>query len=68
MGNSDSAVQVERVNLASSTLMPHFIGSWMIEPTSLCDELVAFFEAHPENHAQGKIAGGLNPESKNHWT
>ena len=64
MGNSDSAVQVERVSLASSMEMPHFIGSWMIEPASLCDELVAFFEAHPENHAQGKIAGGLNPESK----
>ncbi len=64
MGNSDSAVQVERVNLASSMEMPHFIGSWMSERTSLCDDLVAFFEAPPENHAQGKIAGGLNPESK----
>ena len=65
MGNSDSAaVQVERLNLASSVEAPHFIGSWMIAPTSLCDDLVAFFEAHPENHAQGKIAGGLNPESK----
>ncbi|MGB1667922.1 MAG: hypothetical protein ACPHDP_09650, partial [Pseudohongiellaceae bacterium] len=65
MGNSDSAaVQVERLNLASSVESPHFIGSWMIEPASLCNELVAFFEAHPENHAQGKIAGGLNPDSK----
>ena len=40
-----------------------FYWYWMIEPTSLCDELVAFFEARPENHAW-KIAGGLNPESK----
>ncbi len=65
MGNSDSAaVQVERFNLASSVEAPHFIGSWMIAPTSLCDDLLAFFEAHPENHAQGKIAGGLNPASK----
>ena len=65
MVNSDSAaVQVERLNLASSVEVPHFIGSWMIAPTSLCDDLVAFFEAHPENHAQGKIAGGLNPASK----
>ena len=65
MVNSDSAaVQVGRLNLTSSTEAPHFIGSWMIEPTSLCDDLVAFFEAHPENHAQGKIAGGLNPASK----
>ena len=57
MGNSDSAaVQVERINLASSVEAPHFIGSWMIAPTSLCDDLVAFFEAHPEN---SEVAGSI---------
>ncbi len=43
---------------------PHFIGSWIIEPLSICDALIEFFESHPENHAQGKTAGGLNLESK----
>ena len=65
MDNSGPAtVQVERLDLSSTSEAPHFIGSWVIEPVSLCNDLVAFFEAHPENHAQGKIAGGLNPESK----
>ena len=65
MDNSDPAtVQVERLDLSSTSEAPHFIGSWVIDPVSLCNDLVAFFEAHPENHAQGKIAGGLNPESK----
>jgi len=65
LSHSDSTtVQVERLSLASTSEAPHFIGSWMIEPVSLCRDLVAFFEAHPENHAKGKIAGGLNPESK----
>lgn len=44
---------------------PHFIGSWTIEPLSLCDALISFFDAHPDLQAQGKTAGGLNLESKN---
>jgi len=65
LDNSGPAtVQVERLDLSSTAEAPHFIGSWVIDPVSLCNDLVAFFEAHPENHAQGKIAGGLNPESK----
>ncbi len=37
----------------------------MIEPLSICDALIEFFETHPENQAQGKTAGGLNLDSKN---
>lgn len=59
--NRDEAVQ--RVEIQSQS--PHFIGSWFIEPLSLCDELIDFFETHPDNQAQGKTAGGLNLESKN---
>ena len=55
---------MKRDEIAVSSEIPHFIGSWLIEPLSLCDELIKFFEAHPENQAQGKIAGGLNPDSK----
>ena len=56
--------KVQRENIQSSSPIPHFIGSWIIEPLSLCDELIGFFKAHPENQAQGKTAGGLNLESK----
>lgn len=54
---------MKRTDINSSS--PHFIGSWLIEPSSICDELIDFFEAHPENQAQGKTAGGLNLEAKN---
>ena len=55
---------MRRVDLESSHSSPDFIGSWFIEPADVCDELVAFFEARKEQHTQGKMAGGLNLESK----
>lgn len=55
---------MQRINISADASVPHFIGSWRIEPLSLCDELITFFESHPDNQAQGKIAGGLNPDSK----
>ena len=55
---------MQRDDIAAESPIPHFIGSWIIEPLTLCDDLIDFFELHPDNQAQGKIAGGLNPESK----
>ncbi len=55
-------VDIERVELDGNS--PHFIGSWIIQPPSLCDSLIKFFDDHPEHQAQGKTAGGLNLESK----
>lgn len=54
---------VRRIELKAAG--PHFIGAWMIEPLTLCDQVIDFFERHPENHTQGKTAGGLNLEAKN---
>ncbi len=56
---------MKRIDLSASLSKPHFIGSWFIEPLSLCDDLIKFFEAHPDNQTQGQTAGGLNAESKN---
>jgi hypothetical protein len=36
-----------------------------MEPVSLCDELITFFENHEELKTRGQTAGGLNLESKN---
>ena len=55
---------MKRIELEKASTIPHFIGSWFIEPLSLCNELIDFFETHRENHTQGKMAGGLNLESK----
>jgi len=57
-------MNIERLEIEAADSCPHFIGSWRIEPPSLCDDLIKFFDAHPENQAQGKTAGGLNPEAK----
>ncbi|MBQ13858.1 MAG: 2OG-Fe(II) oxygenase [Gammaproteobacteria bacterium] len=55
---------MKRIDIPTSPPGPHFIGSWFIEPKSLCDDLVNFFETHPDNQTEGKTAGGLNVESK----
>ena len=54
---------MQRIELEA--VWPHFIGSWQAASLSFCDELIGFFENHPENHTQGKTAGGLNLEAKN---
>jgi len=56
---------MKRIDLSPAGAAPHFIGSWLIEPLSLCDDLILFFEAHQATHTQGKTAGGLNLDSKN---
>ena len=56
---------MKRIDIETSHPIPHFIGCWFIEPLSLCDDLIAFFESHQENQTQGQMAGGVNLESKN---
>lgn len=56
---------MNRIDLNPSHPIPHFIGSWSIEPLSLCDGVINFFETHQGNQTQGKTAEGLNVESKN---
>ena len=43
---------------------PHFIGSWRIEPTDLCNDIIRLFEDNPAKHASGKTYGGLDRDSK----
>lgn len=56
---------MERIDIATTLPGPHFIGSWFLQPKSLCDDLINFFETQQANQTQGKTAGGLNSESKN---
>ena len=43
---------------------PNFIGSWFMEPTSLCDELIEHFESNFSRHSSGKTGSGSNLEIK----
>lgn len=56
--------KLQRVNLQKANLAPDFIGSWMLEPASLCDGLVDYFESHPQMHKSGAVGGGVNPDIK----
>jgi len=56
---------MKRIDLELPQSSPHFIGSWSIEPLSICDEVINFFETHSTNHTKGRTAGGLNTDSKN---
>lgn len=56
---------MKRSTLQCDHNIPHFIGSWTIEPLSLCDDLIQFFENQTEMQTKGKTAGGLNLEAKN---
>ena len=56
---------MQRSALKKSNLTPNFIGSWIIEPLSLCDELIAYFELHREKHKKGVTGSGFNPDNKN---
>ncbi len=55
---------MERVNKHNSKLNPNFINSWIIEPLSLCDDLIEYFELNTANQKKGVTGGGLNTDIK----
>ena len=55
---------MKRIALQKQTLTPTFIGSWVIEPPSLCDELITYFEAHTEKQRIGITGGGRDLNKK----
>ena len=54
-----------RFPLPDSNSAPNFIGSWLIQDSSICDELIEYFEANKGKHQQGEMASGKCLESKN---
>jgi hypothetical protein len=56
---------MEKVSLATQNLAPTFIGSWIMNPLSICDELIAYFELNKNKQKKGVTSGGENLESKN---
>jgi len=55
---------MERVDKANPNLNPDFIGSWIIKPTSLCNELIDYFEEKKDKQIKGVSTIGLNTERK----
>ena len=56
---------MEKVTLQKQNLNPNFIGSWIMNPLSICDELIAYFELNKKKQKKGVTVGGTNLEAKN---
>ena len=55
-----------RFNLSNQDKCPNFIGAWIIEHQSICDELIAYFEINKKKQSQGiTVEGRKGLELKN---
>ena len=61
----EGRIFMQQVTLSKQNLTPNFIGSWIIDPLSICDELIAYFELNKDKQKNGVIGGGLNLDAKN---
>ncbi|WP_413678894.1 2OG-Fe(II) oxygenase [Prochlorococcus sp. MIT 0916] len=48
----------------TNNLNPHFIGSWTIEPLSICDEIINYFELNLAKQRNGRTIDGVNTNFK----
>ena len=55
---------MKREALKTSNSNPTFIGSWTMQPASLCDGLINYFESHQEKQKAGSLSGGKNVNIK----
>ena len=51
---------MKKLEIASGNKNPNFIGSWTIEPTLICDDLISYFELNLAKQKSGVLSGGLN--------
>ena len=56
---------MKRIVIDSGFNNPNFIGSWMIEPLTICDGLISYFEFNIAKQKSGISTSGLNLDKKN---
>jgi len=56
---------MEKVTLQKQNLTPNFIGSWIMNPLSICDELITYFESNQNKQKRGISGVGKNLDIKN---
>ena len=56
---------MQRTILPTHNFHPNFIGAWMIEPLSICDELITHFEKNKGQQKKGIAGLEVNLETKN---
>ena len=55
---------MKRVSLINKDTSPNFIGGWSLEPKSICDELIEFFEVNSEKPTHGVTDAGVKSPHK----
>ena len=53
-----------RFKIASPESTPTFIGAWVMEDPSCCDEIIDFFNSDAAHKKAGELHDGLKPELK----
>ena len=56
---------IKKVRLPAQDLTPNFIGSWTMNPLSICDELIDYFESNKDKQKEGVSSAGKNLSIKN---
>ena len=56
---------MQRLNSPNQNECPDFIGSWAMQPQSVCDELIDYFESNKAKQTQGTLSKGRDLEAKN---
>lgn len=55
---------MKRYVIDNSNKFPHFIGSWMLDDTKICEELISYFEKRKSDQKKGATIGGINEDVK----
>ena len=55
---------MKRIENKGGSLNPNFIGTWMIEPLALCDDLIKYFELNKKRQMQGAVNFGVDKNFK----
>ncbi len=56
---------MKQLEIGKSAVCPHFIGSWLIEPVTLCDSLIALYHNNDTKHKPGTVGyGRINSDFK----
>jgi len=61
----DERFSMEKITLSKQNLNPNFIGSWIMNPLSICDELITYFESNQNKQKKGVTVRGENLDHKN---
>ena len=56
--------EMQRVKVLNKKKAPNFIGAWMLKDNDLCEQLINFFDDHPDQHNAGATGEGVNTSIK----